>query len=126
MVTRPAVSPEAVPVILVPTNCVGVPKVPPLVEIPAENVLSAVKVFAPRDAPVTVPVSPLKLATPVTAPVSPLKLETPVALAVIFAPIRSSIANCVAREVFAASSVHVPVVPIFAPTQTGFPPEIPT
>ena len=38
VVTRPAVSPEAVPVILVPTNCVGVPKVPPLVEIPAENV----------------------------------------------------------------------------------------
>ena len=38
VVTRPAVSPEAVPVILVPINCVGVPKVPPLVEIPAENV----------------------------------------------------------------------------------------
>ena len=37
--------------------------VPPLAEIPAENVLSAVKVFAPRDAPVTAPVAPLKLAT---------------------------------------------------------------
>ena len=68
----------------------------------------------------------MKLATPVTAPVSPLKLATPAVFAAIFAPIRSSIANCVAREVFAALSVHVPVVPICAPTQAGFPPEIPT
>ena len=70
--------------------------------------------------------SPLKLATPVTAPVAPLKVATPAVFASIFAAIRCSIACCVAREVFAASSVHVPVVPIFAPTQTGFPPEIPT
>ena len=77
VVTLDAVKPVAVPVMLVPTNCVGVPKVPPAVEIPAENVLSAVKVFAADVVtPLTAPVSPLKLATPVTAPVTPLKLET--------------------------------------------------
>ena len=100
---------------------------PALTTIPALNVLTAVKVFATEVVtPLTAPVSPLKLETPVTAPVKPLKVETPAVCADIFEVIRCSIASCVARVVFAALSVHVPVVPICAPTQAGFPPEIPT